>query len=246
MTLKGYASPTLLATYEIERIPVIAEMLKITTELFNRVISSTVQQELDLQKAMQDASAQQLESEERSPWKRSRKFFQLYLNYRWSPAVIDERFADAEGVHDAYGVAEQDVRAGDRAPDAPELKVVHPSGSGQTTRLFDIFKPMLHTVLLFGSEDVQTFRSSLDVIRVLPKELFKVVLVLAPGGEAKGELGAIDLVVEDIKDYARDNFGLKDMVVPVVVLARPDGMVGAIATSEYGVDKYVSAVFARA
>ena len=245
MTLKGHASPTLLSTYELERIPVIADMLKITTELFNRTVSSTFQDEVELQKAVEAAADQQLDDKERSPWHRGRKLFQLDLNYRWSPAVVDERFVDEQTVRNAYGVAGQEVRAGDRAPDAPELKIVQAVGDGQTTRLFDIFKPIMHTVLLFGSESVPIFQPSLEIIRSLPRELVKVVLILAPGRKAQGEVGLVDLVVEDTKDYAREDYGLKDTTAPVVVLVRPDGMIGAVATSERGVAKYISAVFSR-
>ena len=243
MTMRGYASSTLLSTYEVERIPVIADMLKITTDLYNRTMESNIQREIAVQKAVK--AAQQLNDSERSPWHRGRKLFQLDVNYRWSPVVVDERFMDAEMACDAYGSIGHDVRAGDRASDAPELKIVHGTTSGQTTRLFDIFSPASHTVLLFGSNDLNTFKSSLDIIRSLPRELFKVMFVLAPGATAQGDLDTVDFVVEDTKGLAKVGYGLEDTTTPLVILIRPDAMVGAVATSEHGVDKYVRAVFSR-
>ena len=36
LSIKGRAAPGLLDSYEVERIPVIAEMLKISTDIFNK------------------------------------------------------------------------------------------------------------------------------------------------------------------------------------------------------------------
>ena len=98
---------------------------------------------------------------------RRRKLFQLDLNYRWSSIVFDERFASSSAQKDAYGKLGQDLRAGDRAPDAPSLVILHSkvtsigkvSGQvGASVRLFDIFEPTVHTALVFApASDVSLY-----------------------------------------------------------------------------------------
>lgn len=144
-------------------------------------------------------------------------------------------------VRDAYGVPGHDVRAGDRAPDAPELV----SSTGETTRLFDIFSPAAHTVLLFSSGDLIAVQNMLGVLGTLPTHLFNVAVVDSPGRGAQSPAPGVDFVLEDAKGHAKEGYGLKNTTSPVAVLVRPDGMIGAFATSPQGVEKYLSVVFSR-
>lgn len=242
LAAKGIASSELLPSFEVERMPVIADMLKLTTGLSNRAFSTTTQQKIAAAKAA-EAEAVALDERERG-WFRGRKLFQLDLNYRWSSVVVDERFEALETERDAYGMPGCDVRAGDRAPDAPELVLLPPTGRSQTTRLFDIFSPAFHTILLFRSRDTESVHFAVDALRPLPRELFKVLLIVGSGATVGDDLDDIDLVVEDHKGYAREGYGLKDSDAPAVVLTRPDGMIGAFTISAGGVQKYLSGVFA--
>ena len=119
LAVKGRAAPALLDSYEVERIPVIAEMLKISTELFNKVGESPLGPNADtLSRA--DALMKQTEDhlDQDSAWYRGRKLFQLDVHYRWSTIVFDERYDgnEARVAADVYGVTGHDTRAGDRAP----------------------------------------------------------------------------------------------------------------------------------
>ena len=54
---------------------------------------------------------------------------------------------------DAYRKRGHDVCAGDRASDAPRLVALANAMAGETwVRLFDLFDPMLRTVLIFSFE----------------------------------------------------------------------------------------------
>lgn len=221
--------------------PVIADMLKLTTELYNRAFNTETAKKLEAAKAAEAAGNTDADAREKG-WFRGRKLFQLDLNYRWSTVVFDERFEGAENPVDAYGVPGHDVRAGDRAPDAPELK-----GKDRTTRLFDIFSPAYHTVLLFSSGDLQDVQPFVEAVVKLPLDLFKIGIIVPAGASVKGDLSRhVDFILEDTKGYAKEDYGLKEVTAPTAVIVRPDAMIGAFATSSRGVEKYLSAVFSRA
>ncbi|KAH7890340.1 hypothetical protein F5I97DRAFT_1972023 [Phlebopus sp. FC_14] len=82
LVYKGLSSPELLETYSAERIPVITEMLGLTTELLNKATRSD-------QSSMQDALT------------RGKRLYMLGVNYRHSPIVVDE-FSEP-GPLNAYG-----------------------------------------------------------------------------------------------------------------------------------------------
>ncbi|EKM55694.1 uncharacterized protein PHACADRAFT_94045, partial [Phanerochaete carnosa HHB-10118-sp] len=212
LVVKGHAPPALLPSYEIERIPVISAMLEITTDLFNRTFGQI--------------------------WFRGRKLYQLDVNYRWSTIVLDERFAGGESTRVAYGEPGQDVRAGDRAPDAPV------SVGGTDTRLFDIFSPAHHTVLLFGVSEKEA--EMLGVARTLPSDLVKILLVSSPGEVHVAANDVSSIVVEDKDGHGRRGYGLEGQADSVAVVVRPDGMIGAFATSAKGLERYFSLVFTHA
>ena len=242
MAIKGLATPALLDSFEVERMPVIADMLKITTDLFHHIFNTDTQRKIELAKEAEAGAEDALSEARERGWLRGGKLFQLDLNYRWSTVVLDERFENAESAKDAYGVPGHDVRAGDRAPDAPALLAAPPKGDGALTRLFDIFKPSTHTVLLFASGNLEV-KPFLAVLAALPSDLFNVLAIVPAGIQVQGSLDGIDAILEDTEGFARDGYGLKDGSVPTAVLVRPDGMIGAFAVSGGGLEKYLSAVF---
>ncbi|KAL5529838.1 hypothetical protein ACEPAF_6095 [Sanghuangporus sanghuang] len=252
LSLKSRASPTLLNSYESERLPVIAEMLHITTGLFNKLASRRETQR-GIEAAQAQAQAQKEEDRDKA-YSRDWKLFQLDLNYRWSEIVFDERFTKDESSanieRNAYGVAGHDIRAGDRAPDAPGLTDVaeHSSGSS-ATRLFDVFKPTVHTVLVFTAEpSAGSIANVLAPFSRIPKELVQIAFIL-PSGVSSPRVDHPSLNIKhtfcDAQGHAYKGYGLQPgEKETTVVIIRPDGVVGAFARTSEGIKKYLSLVFA--
>ncbi|KAH8112572.1 FAD binding domain-containing protein [Phellopilus nigrolimitatus] len=243
LVVKGLAPPALLDSYEVERVPVIAEMLKITTDLLNRV------SRIDIQQSLARAETSAANASDADAFTRGRKFSQLYLNYRWSTIVRDERYAaDAvDSTGDVYGVEGHDLRAGDRAPDAPGLTTLTAKDSSPptapVTRLFDVFSPSEHTALVFSPRSAREAQPLLDALRDLQPGLFYKVLILSASASREGAPFAdVDLVFEDKEGHAFRGYGLDAAGdAATVVLVRPDGMIGAFARSATGIKDYLSA-----
>ena len=131
MFIKGLAHQGLLNSYNIERLPVVKDMLMRTTDLFKETMAKTA---------------------DTSPVVQSGLFRQLGVNYRWSPIVVDEQPGDTSSDQELAAYLPEDksvLRAGDRASDAPQLV---PYGAAVTapTSLFEFFKPTRHAILLFN------------------------------------------------------------------------------------------------
>ena len=245
LAVKGRASSALLKSFDNERIPVIAEMLNITTELYKLTFSpDTISA---IQSASDISSNDEKESSMNRAFFRGRKLWQLDVNYRWSDIVFDERFEnDKHNVaKNAYGSAGQDVRAGDRAPDAPGLSCIRSKTDFQPTRLFDIYSPSKHTAFIFdGRVDKSDSYPLIQATGTLPAETFQKVYII-PSTSNLGvddAPGNADYVLKDEQGYAFKHFGLSEQGTSVVIV-RPDAMVGAFALTEGGVEQYVSAVF---
>ena len=141
LVIKGLSPLSLLDTYKEERMPVIREMLRLTTSIADKTF-----------KDMDDKSA----------WERPLALRQLGVHYRWSSIVVDElrggelvlKSTSVEP-EDVYGLGKPDrLHAGDRAPDAPELVKLD---TGEKTQLFQLLKPTHHTVVVLDpavAEDV--------------------------------------------------------------------------------------------
>ncbi|KAF8189955.1 FAD binding domain-containing protein [Mycena galopus ATCC 62051] len=99
------AAASLLETYELERLPVIAEMLGLTSKLHERTFSG----------AAALAAAASASGAEPDPMMRAPTLLQLGVNYRYSPIVCDARGSVAAVSPYGSGVSAS-VRAGDRAP----------------------------------------------------------------------------------------------------------------------------------
>ncbi|EMD32550.1 hypothetical protein CERSUDRAFT_118602 [Gelatoporia subvermispora B] len=220
---KGLAPPSLLSTYNDERLPVIAKMLNISTDLWDRTVTS--------------------DSGDESTWNRGGELLQLGIHYRWSPIVLDERFdtsLDLKSVN-PYGIAGDAVRAGDRAPEAPGLrKISGPDALGEITSLFRIFGPSYHTVLVYapdgqGPGDIAT------AARRLPADAIRTVLILPKAAAAPAAVTS-DLVLSDEDGHARAGYGVGDNDV-MVVIVRPDGVVGGFVRGAEGVGRYFDMIF---
>jgi len=230
---KGIATPSLLDSYTEERLPVIAEMLKKSTELYNVA-----------------ARAQSDGTYSEKAWYRGGELHMLGVNYRWSSIVADERTLKEETPGDPYGVLASGVcdvvRAGERAPDAPGLIVLRPGvGTGpqqETTSLFNIFGPSYHTALIFsdGTEKAEQMVSHLGAY---PPELLRKVQVYGDGIHSQATSDNADVSVVDRDGRAHGGYQVrKDEFL--VVIVRPDGVIGGIVRGTEGVMRYFGGVFA--
>ncbi|KAI5887200.1 uncharacterized protein SCHCODRAFT_02515850 [Schizophyllum commune H4-8] len=218
---KKLAPPTLLDTYSTERLPVIATMLQKTTDLLNKTMAA-------FQKGVANPSVTN------EAWERGGELQQFGVNYRGSTIVLDERNPPEEGaIPSAYGSGAGGVRAGDRAPSAP----VKGLGEG-AEKLFDVFSPTRHTVLVFTAGEAAA-KGVLEQVKALPEGVAEVVVV-APKGKAVEAAGA--RVVEDVDGHAHSIYQVEQD--PTIVVVRPDGAVGAIVLEAAGVGRYFSKVFA--
>ncbi|EIW84673.1 hypothetical protein CONPUDRAFT_116825 [Coniophora puteana RWD-64-598 SS2] len=210
---KGLAPLSLLDSYTAERLPVIAQMLNITTDLMNKTFGET-------RGTVENA------------FHRGRILFMLGVNYRTSPIVLDEFSAGLPPVA-AYGVELTDeLVAGDRAPDAPGLV------EGEATvRLFDIYKAMHHTVLVFSLN----VKSARDVIKSAARHsaLARTVVILPATTATELHVDHARVLI-DRDNYAYSHYLVKDDTRVVVV--RPDGVIGAIVAGSPGVDAYFTLI----
>ncbi|KAH8110492.1 FAD binding domain-containing protein [Phellopilus nigrolimitatus] len=269
LVVKGHASPSLLASYEEERLPAIADMLLESSRLHRRAYvgvenekderartAQGIQNTIDVlgRAAAPMTEAKDDKNPEDEPLFRGRKLFQLDLNYRWSPIVLDERFSEGGTAVDAYGKAGHDVRAGDRAPDAPGLVVLSKSptlekvgkvagGKGESVRLFDIFDPTAHTVIIFSS-DANFVRDVIGALTKLPAGIVHSLLVVpAEGSLTQDEQWSVNLALVDKDGHGFRGYGL-DITANITVVVRPDGMIGAFAKGSAGVERYFARLLA--
>jgi hypothetical protein len=223
--LKGLSPSTLLDTYNDERLPVIASMLEMTTTLLSKTFSNNT---TDIEASV----------------KRGGELFQLGVNYRGSKAIVDDspQAKDPNEVVDPYRSGEDgQVRAGDRAPDAPELV----DSQGISYHIFDLFKTIHHTLLIFSSSS-SLIQNTLDVVQELapPSAQFKNVVVLPKGTEFSevGSVNGVDLVLKDSGGHGYAGYNIESKQLPVVIV-RPDGWIGATVADEMGAKTYIETVF---
>ncbi|KAI5988794.1 FAD binding domain-containing protein, partial [Pisolithus albus] len=239
LVYKGLSPASLLDTYATERLPVIAEMLGLTTQIHRQMFGDIGS---NLERAM----------------RREKNVYMLGVNYRSSPIVVDEFVSTPGGsvAHSAYGEMQEGVlQAGDRAPDAPSLVPVITPNPG-STRMFDIFASTHHTIIIFApSLAVPAVQSMIVTLQeVISKELAKCVVVLPgshsePGGRVEsrmssGEDETIDVQV--LVDQAGHAYRRYVVVVEgeiKIVVVRPDGVVGAIVRGVAGLERYFDGVF---
>jgi hypothetical protein len=226
--LKGLAPVQLIESYTSERIPVIAAMLNKTTDLLNQVFPLGGKITFD-------------------KFSRSTDLDMLGINYRGSPIVLDERTSDDGSIYNAYGNTEGELnlRAGDRAPDAPGLVDLQKQS---THAFFDIFRPTYHTILVFGSDAIIRVQAVSDIIKGFPADIFRVVACLSKtsnselAGATKDRLGQAPVVVKDGEGHAYSAYLLANQESGIFVV-RPDGMLGAIVESIEGLERYLKLVF---
>ncbi|KAJ7289168.1 FAD binding domain-containing protein [Mycena rebaudengoi] len=215
---KGLAPATLLDTYNEERIRVVAHMLHITTQLFEKTFGST------------KGNGEQ--------WERGSEMNMLGVNYRGSSIVVDaESTLSGSG---AYTSSEDGgVQVAYRAPDASGLVTL---GSDAPTTLFTIFSPAMHTVLVFGS-DATTHGTVADALKCYSAELVQSMLLL-PQGQAttESDVAPFTRVWEDREGHAYTGYGVPPAALTLVVV-RPDGYVGVVTKAAEDLGRYFGKIF---
>ncbi|KAJ7089497.1 FAD binding domain-containing protein, partial [Mycena crocata] len=133
LVVRGLAPVSLLDSYNDKRLPVIQQMLGKTTGLLDQSLAAS--------------------RGDTEPFERGGVLLMLDVNHRWSTIVVDEQENvlledNTENSKDPYGIQITGLRAGDRAPDASNLK--HPY-TGELTHVFDVLGVAHHTGLLFSA-----------------------------------------------------------------------------------------------
>ncbi|KAJ6618766.1 FAD binding domain-containing protein [Mycena sp. CBHHK59/15] len=218
---KGLAPAKLLDTYSEERVRVIAQMLKLTTDLYNKTFDLTTG-------AAGDDSA----------WDRGGDLGMLGVNYRGSSIILeaDEAAAAAAGAYATPNGAR--VQAAYRAPDAPGL--VAPE-SNVPTRLFALFDVTVHTVLVF-SVDPAAHRAVSAALAGYPARRVRSVLLIPQGQTMDGDATPFTHVLQDREGHAYTGYGVRSGELTVVVV-RPDGVVGCVASCAEDVERYFQRIF---
>ncbi|KAK7021336.1 hypothetical protein VNI00_017438 [Paramarasmius palmivorus] len=210
LVLRHLSPTSLLTSYTAERLPVIASMLGKTTDLLNSTYKTdTLGRGFELR--------------------------QFGVNYRGSSIVLSGGEEGGDGVDPYRSGLDGVLKAGDRAPDAPNLQV---QGEETSFSLFGVFKPTHHTILVFTPSP----GVSLDLS--LQKDVVKTLVIYPRDGDAERE-GVVDTAGYAYKHYGFGVDGEKGQEKGGVVIVRPDGYVGAILRGEVeeGVKRYFGKVF---
>ncbi|KZV71983.1 hypothetical protein PENSPDRAFT_751360 [Peniophora sp. CONT] len=220
---KNLAPVSLLDTYEEERVPVIREMLRLTSTI--------------------TAISYRTDAPNASIWKRPRSITQLGVHSRWSSIVRDElreeelvvESTNLETVR-AYGAEDGMVgrlHAGDRAPDAPGL--IEGRGQSGATSVFDFIRSTRHVVLVF---DVALEKEVAEYIGKLPNGTAWAVALVKQGERA---LWPALPRLTDAEGHAQRAYGVNEGIKVAVI--RPDGVVGALLKGARGLNEYFSKIF---
>ncbi|KAG2153629.1 FAD binding domain-containing protein [Suillus bovinus] len=214
---KGLADKSLLETYNAERLPVISEMLEMTTTILNSMIKTS---------NMITAQDPILSM--------------LGINCRSSDIVLDEFAVPGKPIN-AYGVLDEgQLEAGDRAPDAPNLVQVG-GGKSDVTTLFSLYRPWYHTVLVFAPS-LADATPILGALEAYDTGIVRSAVVLPSSATGTAVASHADLVLVDEKGHAHSAYLVEAGQTRVFVI-RPDGVVGAIVHGAEGVKKYFSTIF---
>ena len=174
-------------------------------------------------------------------WTRGSVLKMLGINYRWSSIVVDERKTKPAEPVDVYGgETGGELRAGDRALDAPALQPVE-GGEGGGLTLFGIFRPTYHTVLVFTSDAAYAF-PLLEEVKRYPAGSLKVVVVYPRGTTGATAAPGADYTVVDKESYAYAAYGVS-AEHSLTAVVRPDAVVGGIVFGVEGLTKYLQGVF---
>ncbi|KAJ6618899.1 hypothetical protein B0H10DRAFT_2164095 [Mycena sp. CBHHK59/15] len=113
LVVKGVADISLLSTYDSERLPVVAEMLNLSSMLHARAFTHIPEAAFEAAPVTSEVAMHH-----------SAKTLQLGVNYRWRLIVRDARDTGEQSMaKNPYGIRGSKVRAGDRAPFFGGIKI---------------------------------------------------------------------------------------------------------------------------
>jgi hypothetical protein len=238
LVLKSLASPTLLSTYNDERLPVIAQMLQATSHLHTHIVMRP--------KVKQKESPE--EDDNKSGWLRWRNTaLAMYgINYRFSDIVLEERDPDPDSAGREEAIARAytwyeglgSLLAGDRAPEAPGLVTV---GGNETSLFKDYFKLDRHTVMVFAP-DAKGADSVLEQEGRWPESAVQTLVIL----DYNLDQGKIDCsgatLLWDRDSHAANAYRVEKGLLTIIVV-RPDGFVGAVLKDAEGLARYFGKIF---
>ncbi|KAJ6625003.1 FAD binding domain-containing protein [Mycena sp. CBHHK59/15] len=231
LVLKKVASPSILSTFDVERLPIIVQMLHATSALYTHTVLKVKDSEID-KKEDEDNS--------NSGWFRWRNSaLEMYgINHRYSPIVQEERNTGPQEVDEMRARAYQgyegmgSLQAGDRAPEAPGL-----IQDGLDTSLFALFKPSVHTVLIFTPDKDAPLDRIYAAAAAYPEGAVQTSTIYKDSGSpVEGSGKFVDRDGHAFSAYLVN----KDMNIVVV---RPDGFIGAIVNGADGMDRYFAKIF---
>ena len=223
LVYKGYASAGLLNSYQEERLPIIAEMLGKTTELFNKSMERSGDTTISLSKF---------------------EMTQLGVNYRGSSIIGEDDIRGTTTTVKVSGYNRDSETAacpGDRAPEVPSL--INATGELKRETLFGIFSPSHHSILVFAKkyEEKSTLALS-SVIKRLPENTVRSFLILPSESNVNEQSAVYNKIFIDSGSHGPSSYGLPcDQSYFVVV--RPDGVVGARVHEVAGVERYFQKIF---
>jgi hypothetical protein len=221
---KKLAPASLLDTYAEERMRIIAHMLGLTTALADKNRANMGKKDFKM--------------------KHPEAMRMLGVNYRGSSIVCEEPGAAvAEGEDDPYmgGVGGR-VQAAYRAPDASELVPV--GKQDKATKLFEVFSPARHTVLVFGG-DAGSRAPVVKALEHIPTAVVHSVLVLGQGNAMPSDAPSFAAILEDRAGHAYKGYEV-DAEELAVVVVRPDGVVGVVASDAEGLERYFKKILIAA
>lgn len=174
---------------------------------------------------------------------------QLGVNYRGSSLVYHEPSKEDAAFVKGIGYnrsSETDALPGDRAPEAPGL--VRQGSKGPTTSLFDVFSPSHHTALVFSGVNTTaaTIEPIIEALQSQPLDTVRGVLVvsdLSLDSFANTSVN-LDLTLVDREGHAFRGYHVQDRPEsPLVVVVRPDGVIGARFRGSEGITHYFNVIF---
>ncbi|KAF9496969.1 hypothetical protein BDN71DRAFT_1505209 [Pleurotus eryngii] len=169
LVVKGLAKPRLLDSYDAERLPVIAEMLQLTSALHDKAYEGGLNERV---------------------WNRGSHLDQLGVNYRGTPFVVDEIEGRPPSTDNCYDSRPSGVlMVGDRAPDASSLVSIREVLSSD--RRFDLFSATRRTILVFtGQQGNPEASLVVRLLKAYPPGLFKSVGVLPSDSSTSLDVGS--------------------------------------------------------
>ena len=227
LVYKGHASASLLDSYQEERLPIIAEMLGKTTELFNKSMEKSGDTTVSLSKF---------------------EMTQLGVNCRGSSIIGEDDIRGKTTTVKVSGYNRDSETAacpGDRAPQVPSLINATREDDKRET-LFDIFSASHHSVLVFSKNYEEKSALALStVINRLPEDTVRSVLILPSESNVKElPVGVVyDEVFVDSGSHGPSSYGLPSDQSYHFVVVRPDGVVGARVHEVAGVERYFQKIF---